>query len=76
MNKAAKDANVKGKKKTKTQKGVVLSSMNELVSIEDVDIIDLADIAAVEEEVRSGKFTEVKLKFSLNDESDDSCTDE
>ena len=76
MNKAAKDANVKGKKKTKTQKGVVLSSMNELVSIEDVDIIDLADIAAVEEEIRSGKFTEVKLKFSLNDESDDSCTDE
>ena len=76
VNKAAKDANVKGKKKTKTQKGVVLSSMNELVSIEDVDIIDLADIAAVEEEIRSGKFTEVKLKFSLNDESDDSCTDE
>ena len=76
VNKAAKDANVKGKKKTKTQKGVVLSSMNELVSIEDVDIIDLADIAAFEEEIRSGKFTEVKLKFSLNDESDDSCTDE
>ena len=77
VNKAAKDANVKGEKKTKkTQKGVVLPSMNELVSIEDVDIIDLADIAAVEEEIRSGKFTEVKLNSSLNDESDDSCTDE
>ena len=50
--------------------------MNQLVSIEDVDIIDLADIAAVEEEIRSGKITEVKLNFSLNDESDDSCTDE
>lgn len=77
VNKAAKDANVKGKKKTKkTQRGIVLPSMNELVSIEDVDIIDLADIAAVEEEIRSGKFTEVKLNSSLNDESDDSCTDE
>lgn len=77
VNKVAKDANVKGKKKSKkTQRGVVLPSMNELVSIEDVDIIDLADIAAVEEEIRSGKFTEVKLNFSLNDESNDSCTDE
>lgn len=77
VNKAAKDTNVKGKKKTKkTQKGFVLPSMNQLVSIEDVDIIDLADIAAVEEEIRSGKITEVKLNFSLHDESDDSCTDE
>ena len=50
--------------------------MNESVSIDDVDIIDLADIAAVEEEIKSGKFTEVKLSFSLNDESDDSGTDE
>ena len=74
-NKAAKDA--KGKKKTKKpQKGVLLSSMNESVSIDDVDIIDVADIAAVEEEIKSGKFTEVKLSFSLNDESDDSGTDE
>ena len=39
-------------------------------------IIDVADIAAVEEEIKSGKFTEVKLSFSLNDESDDSGTDE
>lgn len=74
-NKAAKDA--KGKKKTKKpQKGVLLSSMNESVSIDDVDIIDVADIAAVEEEIKSGKFTEVKLSFSLNDKSDDSGTDE
>lgn len=76
-NKAAKDAKGKGKKKTKKpQKGVFLPSMNESVSIDDVDIIDLADIAAVEEEIKSGKFTEVKLSFSLNDESDDSGTDE
>ena len=76
-NKAAKDAKGEGKKKTKKpQKGVFLPSMNESVSIDDVDIIDLADIAAVEEEIKSGKFTEVKLSFSLNDESDDSGTDE
>ena len=75
VNKAAKDA--QGKKKTKKpQKGVSLPSMNELVSIDDVDYIDVADIAAVEEEIKSGKFTEVKLSFSLNDESDDSGSDE
>ena len=74
-NKVAKGA--KGKNKTKkTQKGVFLPSMNELLSIDDVDFIDVADIAAVEEEIKSGKFTEVKLSFSLNDESDDSGTDE
>lgn len=76
-NKATKDAKGKGKKKTKKpQKGVLLSSMDKSVSIDDVDIIDVADIATVEEEIMSGKFTEVKLNFSLNDESDDSCTDE
>lgn len=76
-NKATKDAKGKGKKKTKKpQKGVLLSSMDKSVSSDDVDIIDVADIAAVEEEIKSGKFTEVKLGFSLNDESDDSGTDE
>ena len=73
-NKAAKGAEGKGKKKT--QKGVSFPSMDELVSFDDVDFIDAADIAAVEEEIRSGNFTEVKLSFSLNDESDDSSSDE
>lgn len=73
-NKAAKGAEGKGKKKT--QKGVSFPSMDELVSFDDVDFIDAADIAAVEEEIRSGNFTEVKLSFSLNDESNDSSSDE
>lgn len=75
VNKAAKSA--KDKKKTKKpQKGVSLPSMNELIPIDDVDFIDMAAIAAVEEEIKSGKTTEVKLSFSLNDESDDSGSDE
>ena len=51
--------------------------MNELIPIDDVDFIDMAAIAAaVEEEIKSGKTTEVKHSFSLNDESDDSGSDE
>ena len=71
-NKAAKDA--KGKKKTKKpQKGVFLPSMSESVSL-DVDYIDVADIAAVEEEIRSGKPT--KLSSSFTDEYNDLDSDE
>ena len=76
-NKTAKGAEGKGKKNSKkTQMGVSFPSMDELASFDDVDFIDAADIAAVEEEIRSGNFTEVKLSFSLNDESDDSSSDE
>lgn len=75
--KGAEGAEGKGKKNTKkTQMGVSFPFMDELVSFDDVDFIDAADIAAVEEDIRSGNFTEVKLSFSLNDESDDSSSDE
>ena len=71
-NKAVKGT--KGKKKTKKpQKGVSLPSMSESVSL-DVDYIDVADIAAVEEEIRSGKPT--KLSFSFTDEYNDLDSDE
>jgi hypothetical protein len=50
--------------------------MNKLVSFDDIDFINVADIAAVEEEIKSGKFTEVKHSFSLNNESDNSGSDE
>ena len=65
----------KGKKKTKKpQKGVSLPSMSESVSLDDIDYIDVADIAAVEEEIRSGKPT--KLSFSFTDEYNDLDSDE
>lgn len=71
-NKVAKDA----KDKKETNKGVSLPSMNEMPSIDDVDFINVTDIAAFEEEIKSGKFNEVKLSFSLNDEFDESGSDE
>lgn len=71
-NKVAKDA----KDKKETNKGVSLPSMNEIPSIDDVDFINVTDIAAFEEEIKSGKFNEVKLSFSLNDEFDESGSDE
>ena len=47
--------------------------MSESVSL-DVDYIDVADIAAVEEEIRSGKPT--KLSSSFTDEYNDLDSDE
>ena len=47
--------------------------MSESVSL-DVDYIDVADIAAVEEEIKSGNLT--KQFFSLTDKSNDSDSDE
>lgn len=75
--KQKKESKGKGKKKTKKpQKGLPISFMNELVSIDDVDFINVADIAVIEEEIKFGKITDVKRIFSLNDESDDSGFDE
>lgn len=67
----------KGKKTMQKAKKVKsLPLKDELSSIDDTDFINEADLVAFEEDVKSGNFTEVKLRLSLNDKSDDSVSDE
>ncbi|MBR6262567.1 MAG: RNA-directed DNA polymerase [Prevotella sp.] len=68
--------NSKDKKNTPMQKRKSASSKDESVYMGDIDFIDVADIAAIEEEIKSGNLGEVKLSFSKNDEADNSGNDE
>lgn len=64
-----------GKKNAKL-KDKTSKAAEESTFLGDFDVIDVADIAAIEAEIKAGNFTESELNFLLDDKSDDSNTDE
>lgn len=66
-----KSGNKNAKLKDKTSKATEESTF-----LGDFDVIDAADIAAIEAEIKAGNFTESELNFLWDDKSDDSNTDE
>lgn len=64
-----------GKKNAKL-KDKTSKATEESTFLGDFDVIDAADIAAIEAEIKAGNFTESELNFLWDDKSDDSNTDE
>lgn len=52
------------------------SNKDGISNVDGIDFVDFLDLAAIEEEIKFGNFTEVKLNLSLNEESDTSNYDE
>lgn len=67
---------IEEKKKGQKKQGTKMLLSNDVVSVGDVDFIDVADLFELEEAIKSGDFTEVKQSFSLNNESTESDSDE
>ena len=63
-------------KNAKTKKGKPILSIDNLVTSEDINCIDVSEIAAIEEEIKSGNLSNVIYSFSSKEQSDDSTLDE